>query len=132
MDKYSFSNETPNAKKVLELYKAVKFFNKYWSLERMEKVLENSSLLLCCYEGKKLIGIARGISDKYWVAHLSHLAVHPDYQNLGIGKALIQKIREDLGNAVTLMVHAGPGIGGYYKKLGFDLYENVYRIKRAQ
>lgn len=94
--------------------------------------LANSSLLLCCYDEKRLVGIARGITDKYWVAHLSHLAIHPNYQNQGIGRILLDRLKQDLGSGVTLVVHARPGVDDYYKKLGFGLYDNVYRIKRTE
>ena len=64
------------------------------------------------------------------MAHLSHLAIHPDYQGQGLGKKLIEKVKADLGEGVTLMVHAATGMDDFYKKLGFSFYENMYRIKR--
>lgn len=132
MSNFTFTKDIPDANETLDLYKKTEFYNEFWSPERMEKVLENSSLLLCCYDNKKLVGILRGITDTYWIAHISHLAVHPDYQGQGIGKSLILKTKDELGKGVTLMVHAGPGVDGYYKSIGFEVYDNVYRIKRTK
>jgi ribosomal protein S18 acetylase RimI-like enzyme len=132
MNDLNFSVEIPDSAETLELYRVSGIMSELWDLSRMEKVLRHSSLLMCCYKDKKLVGIARGTTDRYWIAHLSHLAVHPDYQGRGIGKTLISKLKDNLGDGVTLMVHAGPGADSFYKKIGFELYEDVYRIRRTK
>ena len=128
MINYDFSK--PKVKEVLQLYKTSGIYNEQWSEDRMMNTLENSDILLCCYDDKKLIGIARGITDFHWIAHLSHLAVHPDYQGQGIGKKLVQMVNEKLGDGVALMVHSVPGAKKFYEGLGFEPYNDVYRIPR--
>ncbi len=128
MIKYSFSK--PDTDETLQLYKESGIYNEQWNRDRMDKTLENSDILLCCYDDKKLIGIARGITDFHWIAHLSHLAVHPDYQRQGFGKKLVQMVNEKLGDGVALMVHSVPEAKNFYQGLGFEPYDDVYRIPR--
>ena len=122
--------QIPSAEQALQLYKDSGIYNKQWTLERMKLTLQNSSILLCSYNESRLVGIARGITDFHWIAHLSHLAVHPDYQGQGIGKELIKKINQRLGNGVALMVHSDPKAKKFYENLGFEIYDDVYRIPR--
>ncbi len=127
---FRYRFQIPTAEAALQLYHESGITSEQWTLERMKSTLENSSLILCCYSDNKLIGIVRGITDKYWIAHISHLAVHPEYQKLGIGRKLVLKVREYLGDGVALMVHSVPEAKEFYEKLGFEPYLDVYRIPR--
>ena len=127
---FQFKFEIPTAVAALELYHESGIASEQWTLDRMKKTLKHSSLILCCYSEDKLIGIIRGITDKYWIAHISHLAVHPDYQHQGIGRKMLKMVREDLGEGVALMVRSVPEAKEFYEKIGFEPYLGVYRIPR--
>jgi ribosomal protein S18 acetylase RimI-like enzyme len=127
-----FKRDTPCHEETLKLYKDADIYNEQWNSERMKLTLKNSSLLLCCYDSDRLIGIVRGITDFYWIAHISHLAVHPDFQGKGIGKELVARVNNQLGDGVALMVHSDPKAKQFYEKLGFEIYDDVYRISRKK
>ena len=73
-------------------------------LERLEKMLVNADLILTARKDGELIGIARSISDHCYSTYLSDLAVHSDYQKLGIGKMLVKltKAAFPLANLILL------------------------------
>jgi hypothetical protein len=56
--------------------------------ECMEGVVRNSNLMVTAWDGKKLIGIARSITDFHYACYLSDLAAHKNYQKKGIRKNL--------------------------------------------
>ena len=58
--------------------------------------LENSAYIVSAYDGERLVGLARLISDGGYVNFISDVIVHPKYQLKGIGKNLVEMILEHL------------------------------------
>ena len=50
--------------------------------------LENSAYIVSAYDGERLVGLARLISDGGYVNFISDVIVHPKYQLKGIAKIL--------------------------------------------
>ena len=55
---------------------------------------KNSNLIITSWLNNELIGISRSITDFCYACYLSDLAVKSDYQKEGIGKRLIEIIKE--------------------------------------
>ena len=100
-----------------------------WNEERLGRAIDGSSVVITAWDGEKLVGIARSISDFAWCGYLSQLAVLPEYQGQGIGKKLIDLTMEKLGDEVSLLVHSKEA-PEFYKKIGFEEYLDCYRFKR--
>jgi len=49
-------------------------------------MIDHADLTITAWDGSKLVGIARAITDYSYCCYLSDLAVDRAYQNLGIGK----------------------------------------------
>ena len=127
-----YSSQTlPDAAEVLSLFKAAGILQPGWNVDRMQRALKQSSVVVTAWDGKKLVGIARSISDLAWYAYLSQLAVAPDYQRRGIGKSLLIKTKEVLGEEVALLTHSADA-GKYYLKQGFVEYRDCYRLPRSK
>jgi ribosomal protein S18 acetylase RimI-like enzyme len=94
-------------------------------LARLEKMLLHADLILTARKGGKLIGIARSVSDHCYCTYLSDLAVHRDYQNLGIGKMLVKKTKAAFPQANLILLSAPKAIA-YYPKIGMKKHENCY------
>lgn len=100
-----------------------------WNEDRLARAIEGSSVVVTAWDGEKLVGFARSITDFAWCAYLSQLAVLPEYQGNGIGKDLIKLTSEKLGNEVSLLVHSVEA-PDFYKKMGFEEYRDCFRLKR--
>jgi ribosomal protein S18 acetylase RimI-like enzyme len=99
-----------------------------WSrrpLRKVKKAIQHSFLVVSMWEQRgnqrRLIGFSRATSDHAFNATIWDVVVHPDYQNKGLGKALmrqvIKKLRnEDISN-ITLF--ADPQVVEFYRGLGF-------------
>ena len=65
--------------------------------ECMEGMVNNSNVLVTAWDGDKLVGVARSMTDFHYACYLSDLAVDRDYQRQGIGKQLQMLTQQQLG-----------------------------------
>ena len=86
-------------------------------------MLKDANFIVTVRVGQKLAGIARAITDFFWVAYVGDLDVNPKFQRVGLGKKLIIKLRNELSDACELLLLVTPSAVGYYPHIGF-LREN--------
>ena len=71
-------------------------------LPRLEAMFANADLIISAWDGKKLIGLCRALTDFSYCCYLSDLAVEKAYQHQGIGKSMIEQVKTHIGDAVSL------------------------------
>jgi GNAT superfamily N-acetyltransferase len=86
---------------------------------RMAKMLEHGNLTFTAWDGERLVGIARSLSDFSFCTYCSDLAVHLDYQRQGVGKELL-RLTQEAGLPGTLYLFAAPAAVDYYPHIGFE------------
>ena len=101
-------------------------------LDRIGRMIEHANLILCAWDGEKIVGIARALSDFSYCCYLSDLAVDRAYQRQGIGKGLVDRIKEIVGEEVMILLLSAPEAESYYPHLGFEKAENAWRIPRRR
>jgi predicted N-acetyltransferase YhbS len=101
-------------------------------VERISQMYKNSNLVIAAYDDDRLIGVARSLTDFCYCCYLSDLAVQKEFQNLGIGKVLIEKTKEAIGAQTALILLSAPDAMSYYPKIGFSAIENGFIIKRQR
>lgn len=99
-------------------------------LLRMARMLEEADLIWTAWDGDRLVGLARSLTDFCYCCYLSDLAVAKEYQRQGIGKELIRLTRESLGDQVMLLLLAAVTAEGYYERVGFVQVKNGWMISR--
>ena len=99
-------------------------------LRRLQTMLDHADILWTAWEGEELVGVARSITDFAYCCYLSDLAVDQRCQKQGIGRALIQRTKEQLGDEVSLILLSAPGAMAYYPKIGMAHADNAFIIKR--
>ncbi len=87
--------------------------------ERMRAMLAGANLVVSAWDGPKLVGISRSLSDFAYSTYLSNLAVNLAYQRRGIGKELVRRTQE-LGGRATVFLFAAPAAVDYYPRVGFS------------
>ena len=97
---------------------------------RIEKMFAQANLIASAWEDDKLIGIARALTDHSYCCYLSDLAVDLDHQRQGVGHQLIQAIRDQLNDQVSLILLSAPDAMDYYPKVGFTTLTNAFAIAR--
>ena len=99
-------------------------------LARIQMMLDHADLTLTVWDGERLVGIGRAITDFSYCCYLSDLAVDRDYQRQGIGRAMISRIRDYLGGEVMLLLLSAPEAMTYYPHIGFERADNAWIIHR--
>lgn len=99
-------------------------------LGRMARMLEHGSLLITAWDGERLVGVARALTDYCYCCYLSDLAVDRAYQKGGIGRELIRRVQAAIGEQSMLLLLAAPEAMDYYPKVGFEVVQNGWIIKR--
>ncbi len=97
---------------------------------RLRQQVVGAMFVVSAWDGDKLAGFARAISDGATNAYISTVAVLPTHQRQGIGRELIHRLisgREGL----LFVLHADAGVTEFYLKCGFERAENMLRIPRA-
>ncbi len=92
-------------------------------------MLENASLTVTAWDGGRLIGISRSLTDFTYVAYLADLAVDAEYQNKGIGRQLIAETRARLKPECMIVLLAAPQANDYYAKVGFEHNPRAWVLK---
>jgi ribosomal protein S18 acetylase RimI-like enzyme len=88
--------------------------------ECLQGMLDNSNLIVSAWDGSKLVGIARSVTDFYYACYLSNLAVDQNYQRQGIGIRLQQITQEQLQPKCTLILISAPAGNSYYPSIGYE------------
>lgn len=100
------------------------------SPERINKMLQHGNVLITAWDGDKLVGVSRALSDFAFCCYLSDLAVDKNYQNKGIGKKLIDETHRVAGKLTTLILLAAPAAKEYYPKIGMEQFADCFIIRR--
>ncbi|MBW7889226.1 MAG: GNAT family N-acetyltransferase [Bacteroidetes bacterium] len=126
------NNFIPNVKEIIEVYESSGINRPTKEKERIAKMYKHSNLIISAWDNKKLVGIARALTDFCYCCYLSDLAVRSDYQKRGIGKELIEEIKKIIKEETALILLSAPTAMDYYPKIGFDSIKNGYIIKRLK
>jgi predicted N-acetyltransferase YhbS len=94
----------------------------------IEAMLRHSNLLITAWDGEKLVGVARSVTDFEYCCYLSDLAVDESYQKKGIGRELIRRTQSKLGSRAKVILLAAPKAEGYYPKIGFEAHRSAWTI----
>ncbi len=87
--------------------------------ELLKRVFANSLFKCFVFDGGRLVGAGRALADGADCSYLCDVAVHPDHQGSGLGKAIIVRLRELSAGHKKIILYANPGTEGFYRKLGF-------------
>lgn len=79
-----------------------------------------------------LVGAGRALADGVDCAYLCDVAIHPDFQGRGLGKAIIARLKEMSAAHRKIILYANPGKEGFYKKLGFMRMRTAMAIFKDQ
>jgi len=87
--------------------------------EALRTVFGHSMFLCFVYAGETLVGAGRALADGRDCSYVADVAVHPDHQGRGLGKAIISRLVDLSRGHKKIILYANPGTEGFYAKLGF-------------
>ncbi len=98
----------------------------------LETVFGNSRFKCFVYAEGELVGVGRALADGLDCSYLADVAVHPDFQGRGLGKAIIAKLVELSDGHKKILLYANPGTESFYRTLGFYRMNTAMAIWRNQ
>lgn len=102
------------------------------SAEDLRVVFTNSRYKCFVYAHGELVGAGRALADGVDCSYLCDIAVHPDFQGRGLGKAIIERLRTLSAGHRKIILYANPGKEGFYARLGFARMRTAMAIFRDQ
>ncbi len=121
----------PDTQEIIDLYSSSELNHPIENYERIKQMYANSNLITTAWDNNKLVGIARSLTDFCYCCYLSDLAVRIEYQKQGIGAKLIALTKEKVGDQSMLLLLAAPKAINYYPKVGLEVVNNGFIIKRT-
>lgn len=94
----------------------------------LEIVFSNSKFKCFVYDQSKLIGVGRALADGLDCSYICDVAIHPDYQGLGLGRNIINKLIQLSTGHKKIILYANPGKEAFYNKLGFKQMNTAMAI----
>lgn len=119
-------NEPLNAADIIELYRAAGLPRPVDDADRIQRIFAGSNLVISAWIEGKLVGVSRSITDGAWSCYLADLAVHPDHQRHGVGRQLVEKTREAVGDETMVLLLSVPDAMEYYPKIGMEKLDNAF------
>lgn len=95
---------------------------------RMQSMLRHANLVFTAWDGDRLVGIARSLTDYTNVAYLADLAVHCAYQKRGIGRELVRLVQSALHPGASVVLLAAPAAVEYYPRIGMAKHPSAWTI----
>ncbi len=119
-------NSVIDAEEIIALFKSVG-----WNKSGIDiiQAFENS-YYITARDGKKLVGFARAISDKYYYTNIFDVIVSPKYQKKGIARAMLELIKDEFEGTYFFLTST-EGNEAFYKKCGFIDNPRAFRIDKS-
>jgi len=112
------------------LYKIAPLGDKAPSMLKI--VFNNSTFTYFVFNNKNLVGVGRALADGLDSAYLCDIAIHPEFQGRGLGKAITQKLLDAVDGYNKIILFASIGKSGFYEKLGFAKMTTAMAIFKNQ
>ena len=93
--------------------------------EKLVVAMQNFKTVISAWDGDKLIGMICAMDDGIMNAYVHYLLVCPEYQGKGIGKTLVQMVREKYKDYLRIVVVAYNKEIPFYEHCGFTKSEDA-------
>ena len=119
--KYKFKIEDKDLSKVCDLYKMSGWWKRSCSSEKIYRLMAGSFCFVTAWDGNKLVGMGRALSDAFNDAYIQDIFVDEKYRKRGIASSIVKKLVKYclLKNIRWIALIAAPGSVGVYEREGF-------------
>ena len=116
--------EPPDASQLLGLFHQAPWA-KSRSLDDAKAMLRHTDLTLCAWDGNRLIGFGRVLTDFIYRATIWDVIVDKAYQGQGVGTEIVRRILTHPRLERVELVWLCTRRPGFYEKLGFSSKEQT-------
>jgi GNAT superfamily N-acetyltransferase len=89
--------------------------------------LAGASFVAGAFDGSRLVGLVRAVSDDATICYLQDVLVHPDAQRAGVGRALVAAVLDRYAHVrqQVLLTDDEPKQRAFYESLGYAEIRDV-------
>lgn len=113
-----------NKKELQELFLSVEWSSGHYP-DKLVVAMKNFKTVYTAWDNDKLIGLICAMDDGIMTAYIHYLLVNPDYHKLGIGKKLVEKMKEKYKEYLRIVIVAYDDEIGFYEACGFKKAEDA-------
>ncbi len=124
--KLCFDQSEINWDELVELYKLAPLGEKH--TEDLVLTFSNSMFKCFAFDDKRIVGVGRALADGKDCSYICDVAIHPEYQEIGLGKKIIQSLVDQSQGHKKIILYSNLGKEGFYSKLGFKRMNTAMAI----
>ena len=91
-------------------------------------MFDHADLAVGAYDGSRLIGYVRPLSDRARAYSLADLAATETHQSQGLGGAMVDRIKAENADPLSLIPLSASAAMTYYSYIGFDKLEKAFTM----
>lgn len=121
---------TVNWERISELFQLVGWGKR--NPAEIAAAFHKSSVVCIVKVQKEIVGFGRTVDDGRYYALLVDVVIHPDYQNQGLGKSIVNNLKDALQGYEFITLTAAPGKEGFYQKIGWEKQSSSFIIPKNE
>lgn len=107
-----------NQKELQELFLSVEWSSGHYP-DKLAIAMKNYNTVYTAWDNSKLVGLICAMDDGIMTAYIHYLLVNPDYHKLGIGRRLVEKMKETYKEYLRIVIVSYNDKIGFYEECGF-------------
>lgn len=105
-------------KDLQELFLSVEWSSGHYP-EKLVVAMRNFETVYTAWDKDKLVGLICAMDDGIMTAYIHYLLVRPEYHHLGIGKQLVERMKDAYKDYLRIVLVAYREEIGFYESCGF-------------
>ncbi|WP_019538722.1 GNAT family N-acetyltransferase [Proteiniphilum acetatigenes] len=89
--------------------------------DKLVIAMENSSSVFTAWDGERLVGLINVLDDGIMTAYVHYLLINPEFQGKGIGKSLVNYVKDKYKDYLRIVLIAYEKETPFYKNMGFEI-----------
>ncbi len=107
------TNEIVDVSDAVELLRRSRAKREPADAHRLVRIVPQANVVVTARDGRRLVGLARGIKEVGGCCYLSDLIVDKDYVGAEIGEQLIRHVRREIGENSLIVLIPAPDAMAY-------------------
>ena len=107
-----------NQKELQELFLSVEWSSGHYP-DKLAIAMKNYNTVYTAWDNSKLVGLICAMDDGIMTAYIHYLLVNPDYHKQGIGRRLVEKMKEKYKEYLRIVIVSYNDKIGFYEECGF-------------
>lgn len=122
--KYNSNLATINWERVCELFYSINWNRRY--PKEIKEAFEKSSHTVFVFDNDLIIGFGRTVDDGKYYAMLADIVIDPAYQKRGLGKSVVNILKEAVLGYHFITLTASPAKSAFYRNIGWSKQSSSY------